>query len=74
MNISKNGMFIKARKSLTVGSEFNILIPLIEESMKIFARVVRLIKVDSMYHAIGVEILKPKTNYLQFVENISVDN
>lgn len=70
MNISKNGIFIKTRKYIPVRMQLNVLIPLIEEVLKLSVEVNRLIKIDDRYNGLGIEIFDPPGNYLEFVENM----
>jgi hypothetical protein len=66
LNLSEKGMFI----SLPSNTTFLIIIRMEDKLLKIPAKVKRLTKTDSFYYGMGVELLTPPDEYLEFVENI----
>ncbi len=70
-DISKNGMFIKIKEMyFPFDSQFEILIPLKKEVLKIPVKVSRIIKSTVLYDGIGVELINPPQNYVEFVDNL----
>ncbi len=70
MNLSENGMFINTKLSFPFDSMLEIRIPLKEEILKVPVKVSRIVKTDDFYGAIGVELLNPPQNYLEFVNRL----
>ena len=66
-NLSEKGMFISSKVSFPLEPQLKILIPLKEEILNIPVQIRRLKKSGDMYNGIGVEILNPPQNYLDFV-------
>jgi hypothetical protein len=69
-NISKNGMRIKSSKRLPIMSKSQIFIPLIQVVLKSSIKIVRLIRTDDVYYGMGVQVLHPKKDYLNLVEDL----
>ncbi len=69
-NCAENGMYIKTNISFPFESGFEILLPLKNEIIKVKAKVVRLVKTENFYNAMGVELLNPPERYLHFIENL----
>jgi Tfp pilus assembly protein PilZ len=69
-NLSENGMFIKTRMCFPFNSKFEILIPLKEEVLKVPTKVSRIEKTEEFYDGMGVEVLGPCQNYLEFVNRL----
>ena len=70
LNLSEKGMFISTRRFLPSNTTFLIIIRMEDKLLKIPAKVKRLTKTDSFYYGMGVELLTPPAEYLEFVENI----
>jgi hypothetical protein len=71
-NLSENGMFICARISIPVDSMFPIVLMQNGQSFKIDVRVRRAVKtyghhIDTEEPGIGVMLLNPPQDYLEFV-------
>jgi len=70
-NISEKGMFISAEVTgFTEDSQFEISIPLKGEVLHVPGRLVRLSKINGSNNGIGVELMDPPQNYLDFVEGL----
>jgi hypothetical protein len=70
-DISKNGMFIKIKEMcFPFNSQLEILILLKKEVLKIPVKVSRIIKSTVLYDGIGVELINPPQNYVEFVDNL----
>ncbi len=70
-NISDKGMFINAEVTgFTENSQFDISIPLKEGILHVPGKIVRLSKINGRSNGMGVELMDPPQNYLDFVENL----
>jgi hypothetical protein len=76
LNFSENGMFIKTKFCFPFDTKFNILIsvPLKEKELRMSAKVVRIIKNDNFYDGMGVELIKPPSNYVDFIKSLKYVN
>jgi hypothetical protein len=70
VNYSEDGMCIKTRKCLPVNSRFDLLIPLIDEVLKIPFKTVRLRRTGDTYKGIGIKVLEQPKNYLKLVRSL----
>ncbi len=71
MNLSENGMFINTDETrFPSDSKFKVMIPEKEEVIQVPARLVWSKKADSLNSGIGVELLNPPQEYIEFVENL----
>jgi hypothetical protein len=66
-NLSENGMFISTSDFLPCGNTVELLVPLKEKVSKFSARIKRIVKINESKYNIGVELLDPPENYLEFV-------
>lgn len=70
-NLSANGMFIRSQKMrFPFETQFEILIPLKGEELRVCARVRRITRSRSYYDGIGVELVNPSKNYLEFISRL----
>ncbi|MEW6601901.1 MAG: PilZ domain-containing protein [Nitrospirota bacterium] len=79
-NLSLNGMFIEADRPLPIKSKIDVLnpfksycvvhLPFMEMKLRIIVKVRRLVKKDSDFTCMGVEIVNPSQEYLEFVGSI----
>ena len=70
-NLSENGMYIDTGMCLPLESNFEILIPTSnEETLNVLVKFKRLVKTAGFYDGIGVELLNPPDNYLEFVARL----
>lgn len=71
-NLSEKGMFICAEViGFTEESKFDISIPLKEgEVLRVPGKPVRLSKTNGSCNGMGIELIDPPQNYLNFVENL----
>ena len=70
-NLSSSGMFIRSEKiTFPLESQFDICIPLKEEILDMSVRINRMIKSNGYYDGIGVRILNPSKQYLEFVSQL----
>lgn len=66
-NCSENGMYIRGRILFLFDSKVEILIPLEKDILRVPTKVTRIVMRGNIYEGIGVEILNPPQNYLEFV-------
>ncbi|UCD34628.1 MAG: PilZ domain-containing protein [Nitrospiraceae bacterium] len=70
-NLSMNGMFIKSKNiSFPFQLQFEISIPLKEETLSVPVRVSRITKSNGYYDGIGVELLKRPGKYIKFMNRM----
>lgn len=69
-NLSETGMFISEVTGFAEDSQFDISIPLKEGVLHVPGKLVRLSKINGSKNGIGVELMDPPQNYLEFVENL----
>jgi Tfp pilus assembly protein PilZ len=70
MNLSEKGMFISTKGTFLVKPKLKILIPLKEENLKVQGKIQSVGKAGKVYNGIGVELLNPPQNYLNFISNL----
>ncbi len=69
-NLSENGMYIKTRKCLPFKSRTKLLIPLIEDVLKVSIEISRLSRTDNgMCKGMGIELLDQHKHYLELVNS-----
>jgi len=73
-NISENGMYINADISLPLQIKLEVLLHTGEDFLKLPVKVRRLTKSSETYKGIGVELLSPTDNYLNFVNTLKSVN
>jgi hypothetical protein len=71
-NLSENGMFISTRRYIPTKTMFVVVIRAGNELLKVLAKANRVIKTNGSRDGIGVEILEPSTEYLEFVNKLKV--
>ncbi len=69
-NCSEKGMFISTNINFPCDPQFEILNPLKQEVLKVFVKINRLEKTGDVYDGMGVELLNPPQNYLDFVNSL----
>jgi len=70
-NLSENGMSISTNEMcFPKDSQFEIIIPLQEETLHASVKLIRSVKADYDYNGIGVVLLNPPQKYLNFVDNL----
>lgn len=70
-NLSHNGMLITTKVCFPLKSQFDVLLPLGQDILRIPVKVSRLLKKDDTYTGIGVELLDTPIGYQEFLENQS---
>ncbi len=71
MNISESGMFIRTNKMPSpLQSQIEISILLNEEVICVSGKLVREENIRGYYNGIGVEVLNPPQNYIDFIDNL----
>lgn len=69
MNLSEKGMYISTiDMRFPFDSKFEMLLPLNEEVLNIHVKVSRITKTKDFYDGIGVELLDPPQNYIEFIK------
>lgn len=71
INISKNGMFVNTKVCFPLKTQFEILLPMGKEILKVPVKVARLSKKNEIYDGIGAELIEAPAKYLDFVDNQS---
>lgn len=69
INLSPKGMLINTKVCFPLKTQFEVLLSLEDDIIKVPVQVARLSKKDNVYSGIGVEIVEPHAKYLEFVEN-----
>lgn len=69
-NLSENGMFIDTTIDFPFDSNFELLLPLENEVMKISAIIKRMVSNKGVYKGMGIELVNPPENYLHFVNEL----
>ena len=68
VDLSENGFLVKTNVCPAIKAKFDLNINLQDDVLKIPVKVRRIIKNDTNYDAIGVEILNPPREYLEYVD------
>jgi hypothetical protein len=69
-NLSENGMYIDTSIDFPFDSNFELVLPMKDKVMKLSAVIRRVVKSEGAYRGIGVELVEPPDNYLQFVNEL----
>lgn len=70
-NLSENGMLIRSQKiRFPLESQFEITIPLKEDTLNVPVKVKRIIKSNGYYDGIGVELLEHPQKYLKLINSL----
>jgi hypothetical protein len=70
MNFSEKGMYISAEVNFPLKTQLQILIPVKEEIMKVFAEVRNFTKSGHVYNGIGIELINPPQSYIEFINSL----
>lgn len=71
INLSEKGMFIRTNKIPSPSdSDVDVIIPLSENNIKVSGRLIRTENIRDYYKGVGVEILNPPQNYLDFLDDL----
>ncbi len=70
MNLSEKGMFMRTRICLPFNCLFEIIINKKDVLIKVNVRVKRVTKINGYYDGMGVEILNPQKEYLEFIDSL----
>lgn len=68
-NISKNGMLIRTGSCFSSNTNIRLFIYK-EKILLVNAKVRRLIKTEGFYQAMGVEVVGPDEEYLEFIDSL----
>jgi hypothetical protein len=69
-DVSKKGMFINTSTCFPFDTLFEILIPLKEKELRVPVRVVRIVKTDGFYEGMGVDLMNPPSDYMEFFNRL----
>ena len=70
-NLSENGMFIIINTDLYYfKSRFNVELLIVNGSLDIPVMLSRFVETDGFYHSMGVEVVDPPKQYLEFVTSL----
>jgi hypothetical protein len=70
LNLSQKGMFINTKRWFSSNSLCLIDIKIGDELLKFLSRVKQFTKINSDSYGVGVEILNPPQNYLEYVNSL----
>jgi len=70
LNLSEKGMFIRTRKYFPSNTGFMVVIRSDDDLLKVMVRVKRIIMGDANDDGMGVEIVQPDADYLEFVNRL----
>lgn len=70
INLSEKGMYIDTEIDFPFDSNFELVLPLKDEVMKMSAVIRRVVRSTDGYEGMGIELLNPPDNYLQFVNEL----
>lgn len=77
-NLSEKGVFIKSKMSFNVNSVFVLVMLVNNKTVNILARVRRCVKSNdhgnSLNDGMGIELLNPPVNYLEFVRDCKLSS
>ncbi len=68
-DLSDKGMCINSGVCLPSNSSIKLLLPLKEEVLELPVKVRRVVRTDTFYDTMGVEVLDPTDKYLKVVES-----
>ncbi len=71
-NLSENGMFIDTTIDFPFDANFELLLPISDMVIKISAIIKRVVKNKGVYQGMGVELVNPPYNYLQFLNELRI--
>ncbi len=71
-DLSETGMFINSDIYFPIRSEFEMLVLLKEEVLKVPVKIARIVKTGDMYEGMGVELLNLPKKYLEYVIRLNV--
>ncbi len=63
-------MYISKEVNFPLKTQLEILIPVKEEILKVFAEVRNFTKSGHVYNGIGVELINPPQNYIEFINSL----
>ncbi len=70
-NISENGMCIFTSNFLPCSNSLEIHMPLQEEVSQLYVKIRRIEKVNDSELYVGIEVINPPKNYIDFVESLN---
>ncbi|MBI5665492.1 MAG: PilZ domain-containing protein [Nitrospirae bacterium] len=70
LDLSENGFLIKTDSCPLIKAKFDLNIVLQDDVLKVPVKVRRIVKNDNNYDAIGVEIVNPPKEYLEYVDSL----
>ena len=71
INLSENGMLLRTMElSFPLDKEFEIFVHLKADVLILPVKVSRLAKSENIFDIIGVELIKPPQNYLEYVDRL----
>lgn len=71
-NLSKKGICINTEEYFfPCGYDIELYIPLIKKTKKLHCKIRQIIKLEDQNYTIGVELLKPPRDYLEFVDGLA---
>ena len=70
MNFSQKGMFIRTDVNVPIRTQVEIHVPVREEVFKVLAEVKSFTKSGDVQNGIGVEVINPPQNYIEFIDSL----
>ncbi|HDY87644.1 MAG TPA: PilZ domain-containing protein [bacterium] len=71
-DLSETGMFISSELYFPMKSEFEMLVLLKEDVLRVPVKITRIVKTGDMYEGMGVELLDLPKKYLEHVIRLNV--
>ncbi len=71
-DLSETGMFINSEIYFPMKSEFEMLVLLKEDVLRVPVKIIRIVKTGDMYEGMGVELLDLPKKYLEHVIRLNV--
>ena len=69
-DLSENGMYIDTKVDFPFDSNFELVLPVEDRVLKLSAVIRRVVKGETGYKGMGVELVEPPENYLKFVKEL----
>lgn len=71
-DLSETGMFIISEICFPIQSEFEIIVLLKEDVLRVSVKIIRIVKTGDIYEGMGVELLDLPKKYLEHVIRLNV--
>ncbi len=72
VNISKKGMYIKTKMCPPSDSKLEMLLPFMDEVIKVPVKVCRSVKTGDSYEGMGVKVINSSQDYTEFFNSLEI--